>query len=83
MSIKDKLTQMQELNKTIHDAINATVKLCGGMSAELQGDFEEDDARAVMKEILDAAEVCKIFAASVTLSAMECMKEDKEDEDHV
>ena len=80
MSLQDKLVKAQELNKTIHDALIATAHLCGEMSKEVQGNFNKDDADAVLYEVFDIADVCKNFAASVALSMMECMN-DKEEED--
>ena len=70
MSLKDKLTEAQALNKTIHDALNATARLSSEISAELQGDFDLEDGKAVLHEFIEIAYICKHFAARVDLAMM-------------
>lgn len=78
MSIMDKLTRVQELNKTIHDTLNEAASLCGEVSEELLEDCELKDAEALMDEVIDIADVCKNYATSVAFALWDCKKEDEE-----
>lgn len=76
MSINDKLTRMQELNKTIYDTLNEAASLCGEVLED--EDCELKDAEDLTDEVIDIADFCKNYATSVAFALWDCLKEDEE-----
>lgn len=80
MELKEMVCRTHMLNKAIHGALEEAVSLCGAMSELDVEALDIKDMQNFLDEILDIADNCKHFAASVALAMLD-FKKDGDEED--